>query len=85
MMEKPPPRLTPQTDAEAGSNPTAPEEEPEVGTTEEDETSSDPYDDLWDPDMDTRPERIKRTKARSRPDARGRGRSAPRGRRREEA
>ncbi len=85
MMEKPPPHHTPPPDAEAESSPTAPEEEPEVGTTQEDEASSDPYDDLWDPDMDTRPERIKRTKARTRPDARGRGRSAPRGKRRDEA
>jgi len=43
------------------------EPEPEAsagaeGTPEEE--AADPYDDLWDPDMDTRPERIKKTKAR---------------------
>jgi len=45
----------------------------------------DPYDDLWDPDMDTRPERIKRTKAPRKPDARSRGRSVPGGKRPDEA
>ena len=85
MMEKPPPRHPPIPDAEPGTGPTPPEEEPEAGTTEEDQASSDPYDDLWDPDMDTRPERIKKTKARPKLDPRGRGRSAPRGKRREEA
>jgi len=84
MMEKPPPRRPPIPDAGAGASPTPPEEEPEAATTEEDEASSDPYDELWDPDMDTRPERIKRTKTRPKLDSRGRGRSAPRGRRKEE-
>ena len=83
MMEKSPPRYTPPPDADGASSAPAPEGEPEVKT-QEDEASSDPYDDLWDPDMDTRPERIKRTKARARPDVRGRGRSAPRGKRKEE-
>jgi hypothetical protein len=85
MMEKPPPRQPSTPGSEPGTGPTAPEEEPEAGMTEEDQASSDPYDDLWDPDMDTRPERIKRTKARSKSEPRGRGRSAPRGKRREEA
>jgi hypothetical protein len=44
---------------------------------------SDPYDDLWDPDMDTRPERIRKTKARSRTETRPRGGPPPRGKRRE--
>jgi hypothetical protein len=44
---------------------------------------SDPYDDLWDPDMDTRPERIRKTKARSRIESRPRGGPSPRGKRRE--
>jgi hypothetical protein len=48
------------------------------------EEAADPYDDLWDPDMDTRPERIKKTKARLRSDPKSRGRPAPKGRRREE-
>ncbi len=83
-MEKPPPRRPPIPDSDPGGGP-APLDELEAETTEEDEASPDPYDDLWDPDMDTRPERIKRTKARSKLDSRGRGRSAPRGRRREQA
>ena len=84
MMEKPPPARPPIPDSEPGSGPAPPEDELEAKTTEEDETSPDPYDDLWDPDMDTRPERIKKTKARPKLDSRGRGRSAPRGKRREE-
>ena len=81
MMDESPPRPIPPPDAVP--TPPPPEEEPEVEM-QEDEASSDPYDDLWDPDMDTRPERIKRTKARARPDLRGRGRAAPRGKRKEE-
>jgi hypothetical protein len=81
MMEKPPPRHPPTPDPA----PTPPDEEMDAGTTGEDEVPSDPYDDLWDPDMDTRPERIKRTKARPKLDARARGRSSPRGKRKEEA
>jgi len=84
MMEKPPPPHPPVPDSEPGSGPAPLEDELEAETTEEDEASTDPYDDLWDPDMDTRPERIKRTKARPKLDPRGRGRSAPRGKRREE-
>ena len=84
MMEKPPPRRPPIPDSEPGRDPAPPEDEVETQRTEEDEVSPDPYDDLWDPDMDTRPERIKRTKARPKLDSRGRGRSAPRGKRREE-
>jgi hypothetical protein len=44
------------------------------------EEGPDPYDDLWDPDMDMRPERIRRTKARP-----PRPKGPARGRRREEA
>ena len=84
-MEKPPPQRPPSPDSESSSDLGPPENELEAETTETDEASSDPYDDLWDPDMDTRPERIKRTKARPKVDPRGRGRSAPRGRRKEEA
>ena len=67
------------------------EEAPEASTPELEEDGAtvpegpDPYDDLWDPDMDTRPERIKRTKARPKMDSRSRGRVPPRGKRREEA
>jgi hypothetical protein len=77
---QPAPNATPQA---------APEDElkaeasPEAEETPEEE--ADPYDALWDPNMDTRPERIKRTKARQRPDLRSRGRPAPKGRRRDEA
>ena len=45
----------------------------------------DPYDDLWDPDMDIRPERIRKTKARSRIETRTRGGPPPRGKRRDGA
>jgi hypothetical protein len=83
-MEKPPIRRPPIPDSEPGDGPAPPEDELESKPTEEDEVSPDPYDDLWDPDMDTRPERIKRTKARPKVEPRGRGRSAPRGRRKEE-
>lgn len=83
-MEKPPPHRPPNSDSESGSGPAPLENEMESETVEGDEASPDPYDDLWDPDMDTRPERIKRTKARPKLDPRGRGRSAPRGKRREE-
>ena len=84
MMEKPPIRRPPGPDSEPGDGPAPPEDEPEAQPVEEHEISPDPYDDLWDPDMDTRPERIKRTKARPKIEPRGRGRPAPRGRRKEE-
>jgi hypothetical protein len=84
MMEKPPPRHPPIPDGEPASGPARQEDELEPATTEEDEVPKDPYDDLWDPDMDIRPERIKRTKARPKMDSRSRGRSSSRGRRREE-
>lgn len=45
--------------------------------------AADPYDNLWDPDMDTRPVRIRKTKARPRVDSRGKGGAPPRGKRRE--
>lgn len=67
---------------EDGLEATAPEPEGDEAASIE---GSDPYDDLWDPDMDTRPERIKRTKARPKMDSRSRGRIPPRGKRREEA
>jgi hypothetical protein len=58
------------------SSPAAPAGEPESLAVPEPEP--DPYDALWDPDMDTRPERIRRARARK-PDGRARG--APRKRR----
>ncbi len=44
----------------------------DLGTLAAPEPEPDPYDALWDPDMDTRPERIRRGRAR-RPDGRPRG------------
>ena len=71
-----------------GAPHTAPEDElgteasTEAAATSEEE--ADPYDELWDPNMDTRPERIKRTKVRQRSVPGSRGRSTPKGRRRED-
>lgn len=79
MMPKPPRHQPPISEPEPAGTPAPPEEELESATPGEDEPPADPYDDLWDPDMDTRPEKIKRTKARPR------GRPSPRGRRKEEA
>ncbi len=45
------------------------------------EHEPDPYDELWDPDMDTRPERIRKTRARR--EFRPKGGAAGRGRKRE--
>jgi hypothetical protein len=84
MSQKSPPRSPPSPDPEPAGRPAPPEDELESTAIEEGE-AADPYDDLWDPDMDTRPERIKRTKARPKIDSRGRGRTPPRGRRREES
>jgi hypothetical protein len=56
---------------EDATTPVAPVEEP------------DPFEELWDPDMDTRPERIRRTRARTRPEPRTRGGGPPRGKRRD--
>jgi hypothetical protein len=47
------------------------------------ELDPDTYDELWDPDMDTRPERIRKTRVRSKADTRPRGGGIPRGKRRE--
>ena len=53
-------------------------EEPEAPALEAAEAeAAEPYEDLWDPDTDTRPERIRRTKKpRLDPRARGRRREA---------
>lgn len=56
----------------------APEDEPPQASSPSEE-GPEPYDDLWDPDMDTRPERIRRTKARP-----PRPKGPVRGKRREE-
>ena len=47
------------------------------------EQTPDPYDELWDPDMDIRPVRIRKTRVKSRTDIRPRAGGAPFGRRRE--
>ncbi len=82
-MQKPP-RQPATPEPEPASVSPLPEEDVESAAPVEGEAEAgegpDPYDDLWDPDMDTRPERIKRT-----PKARPRGRGAPRGKRRDEA
>jgi hypothetical protein len=83
---EPAPEAAPQAAPETASH-AATEDEPEpetfAGTGETPEEDADPYDDLWDPNMDTRPERIKKTKARLKSDAKSRGRPVPKGRRRE--
>jgi hypothetical protein len=83
MSQKSPPGHPPTPDPEAVVGPAPPQDEPEPAAAEETE-AADPYDDLWDPDMDTRPERIKRTKTRPRTDSRSRGRTPPRSKRRED-
>ncbi len=57
-------------------------ENAEAAETEEgEEHEPDPYDELWDPDMDTRPERIRKTRARR--EFRPKGGASGRGRKRE--
>ena len=88
-MEKPPPRQPPPSDPGRAGQGSSREEELEPADAarepEAPDEGSDPYDDLWDPDMDTRPERIRKTKARSRTESRTRGGPPPRGKRREGA
>jgi len=84
MAENLPPHRLLIPDPEPTGTPASREQELESSAAQEEELVPDPYDDLWDPDMDTRPERIKRTKARSRLDSRSRRRSSPQRRRREE-
>lgn len=87
MAQKSPPRY-PSTSAPVHAGEVPPREdepEPAEGAQQLAEPGEvlDPYDDLWDPDMDTRPERIRKTKARSRTESRTRGGPPPRGKRRE--
>lgn len=89
MTQRPPPRHPQTSDPDHGGGVTPRQDEPETedsaqGPVEPGE-EPDPYDDLWDPDMDTRPERIRKTKARSRTESRTRGGPPPRGKRREGA
>ena len=85
MTDNAPPRPRPSPEPDSTAGPISPEEEPESAVPDEGEAEPDPYDDLWDPDMDTRPERIKRTKARPRTDSRLRGRAPTRSKRREDS
>ena len=62
MSEETPPRDPLDAPSALGGGP-APEEGPPQAASPSEE-GSDPYDVLWDSDMDTRPERIRRTKAR---------------------
>ncbi len=78
MNDKTPPRDPTDTPPTSGGGP-APEDEPQEGASPSEE-GPEPYEDLWDPDMDTRPERIRRTKARP-----PRPKGPARGRRREES
>lgn len=84
MADKSPRHHLPTPDPEPRGGPASREQELESSAAQEDELPPDPYEDLWDPDMDTRPERIKRTKARSKLGSRSRGRPSPRRRQREE-
>ncbi len=87
MTQKPPPRHPSRAEPGQAGEVTRREDEPESAESAqqsaEPREEPDPYDDLWDPDMDTRPERIRKTKARSRTEARTRGGPPPRGKRRE--
>lgn len=89
MTQKPPTRHPSTSDPGHAGEVTPREDEPEsAGAAQElaePGGEPNPYDDLWDPDMDTRPERIRKTKARSRTETRTRGGPPPRGKRREGA
>ena len=89
MTQKPSPGHPPAPDSGRAGEATPREGEPEPAeaaqVSAEPGEAPDPYDDLWDPDMDTRPERIRKTKARSRIEPRTRGGLPPRGKRREGA
>ena len=74
MADKSPRYETPTPDPGPKGGAASREQEAESAAIQEGELPPEPYDDLWDPDMDTRPERIKRTKARSNVDSRSRGR-----------
>ena len=81
MTDKSPTGKSPLTLSEQPEPPISPEEDASGSDAEVEE--QDPFDALWDPDMDTRPERIRRTRAKTRPDARTRGGGPPRGKRRD--
>ena len=93
MTHKPPPGKSSVTGTEPSSYSPSPREGSETAALGEpmeeavenpvEEPDPDPYDELWDPDMDTRPERIRKTRVRSKTDTRPRGGGPPRGRRKE--
>lgn len=87
MTQKSPPLHPSISDPDRAARASPPEEGGESEAVEKAATAqdeaADPYDDLWDPDMDTRPERIRKTKARPRVDSRGKSGTPPRGKRRE--
>ena len=86
-MQKSPPRHPSESGPERAGEAIASGDELEAAATPQDsahtDNESDPYDDLWDPDMDTRPERIRKTKVRARTDSRTKGGPPPRGKRRD--
>ena len=83
MTDKPPFRTPPKTASDT-PDPASPAEHEEDGTAPAAPAEEpDPFDELWDPDMVTRPERIRRTRAKTRPDVRTRGGGPPRGKRRD--
>ncbi len=77
-----PPHRTPRTEKPPDQGHPLPDEEVEAAETETgEEHEPDPYEELWDPDMDTRPERIRKTRARR--EYRPKGGASGRGRKRE--
>jgi len=83
MMDKPPHGKPPAVGPEP-TDPASPDEREENdGSTQTPVEDPDPFDELWDPNMDTRPERIRRTRGRTGPEPRTRGGGAPRGKRRD--
>jgi hypothetical protein len=93
MIEKLPHGKHPGSGSELPAKSSSPEDVSEVAALGEpdgeaaekpaEEPDPDPYDELWDPDMDTRPERIRKTRIRSKADTRPRGGGIPHGKRRE--
>ena len=81
-----PPRGKPPAAGSESPEPASPDErDADPGTPEAPVEDPDPFDELWDPNMDTRPERIRRTRSRTRPEPRTRGGGPPRGKRRDAA
>ncbi len=83
MTDKPPHGKPPAATPEPTDPASADDQDEDAGTPEAPNEDPDPFDELWDPDMDTRPERIRRTRSRMRPEPRTRGGGPPRGKRRD--